>query len=345
MNFVACPHCKMQVIPKLDGTCPSCQKRIAKATVQLADRGEISGKLPERLSEAEASFRVPEVTARPRASRSTLQPVKLKAGGILLEAAGIAWQHRVLWLSFLAEYIFTALALLWLWFDLRLVLWAWLLVAVVLAFIGAAICSRGTLSLQRGETHLELGRLIRESLPYFWRLAATSLLTALIAILVSIPFIFLLAFAFVAISGPNATGTPLSIFGAIFGIPLQILFTAYVQLCCMACLVEDRGVFDAIRRGWQVFGTNLTASSGMAIWLFLCLLPVYAPSLLFRFLPSAMALGFLAKALRPLNLGLIALAVCVSLVLAAWLTVFQQAAWTLTYLRLTHHRPAKKAHA
>jgi uncharacterized Zn finger protein (UPF0148 family) len=35
MNITTCPYCKMKVIPKEDGTCPSCQSIISQKEEEL----------------------------------------------------------------------------------------------------------------------------------------------------------------------------------------------------------------------------------------------------------------------------------------------------------------------
>jgi hypothetical protein len=43
MGIVTCPHCQMRVLPKMDGTCPSCQVNIQEEQVNTQEEQEILG--------------------------------------------------------------------------------------------------------------------------------------------------------------------------------------------------------------------------------------------------------------------------------------------------------------
>lgn len=223
-----------------------------------------------------------------------------------------------------------------------------LILIVLKIFLGTI----GTIGLIRGaqladqdlEAHLTFGELFKGSLPYFWRVFLLNLLVGIVAFFVAI----FLAVGFIL-------GTVITFgIGLICLIPLLCLLVpvaiaigVIIEQATIAIVVEDLGVMDGLRRGWEVVKTN--AGSMVVMWLILGLairgivgiilgLPmilVFAPLLI----------GLFANAQQALQTGLIVSLVCcaaylpVLIILGGILESYVRSAWTLTFLRLT--KPAQ----
>ena len=126
-------------------------------------------------------------------------------------------------------------------------------------------------------------------------------------------------------------------------IPLGFLASVYLQQSTIAIVVEDRGVFDGLRRGWQVFRQNLGVMivMGLILWvavggiggliiaspLFLLMAPIIVAMV--NNTSQAWMSAFLIS-------GLCLLAYLPFLiVLNGALQSYIAAAWTLTFMRLT----------
>jgi hypothetical protein len=215
-----------------------------------------------------------------------------------------------------------------------------IVVAVFLGTIGRVGLIRGTQQAEGGAASLVFGELFSGSMPYFWRVFGLGLLVGLLALIVGG------GIAVLAILGAVAT---LGI-GLICLIPLICVLVpvfwfigVVVEQASIAIVLENLGVMDGLRRGWEVVRLNLGTMIVMALILVLGVggiggliigLPV-----VFIVLPAV--LGGVVGTNQSIGGGLFLAAVCfiaylpVLLVLNGILRSYIETAWTLTFMRLT----------
>jgi hypothetical protein len=235
--------------------------------------------------------------------------------------------------------------------QIAIFLAAFFLVIVLFSIIAIFITTIGRIALVRGawqadrdvNARLNFGELFSGSLHYFWRVFLLGLLVGL----------GMLAFGFVAflifVGGVIITlGLGLCLLPLLCLLaPLAWVVNVLQQQATIAMVVEDLGVFDGLRRAWQVMRSN--PGPLIVMWLILTL-GVSGIGGLIIGLPLLLALTplFLGiffgdqQALR--NMLVIALLCCtayfpVLLILGGALRSYVDTAWTLTFLQLTNPAP------
>lgn len=214
------------------------------------------------------------------------------------------------------------------------------LVAIFLTTIGRVGLVRGTVQADSGLTHLSFSELFSGSLPYFWRVFGLNLLIGIIL--------------FSAVVGAIIFGTLTTVltFGVFLIclipslcllIPLWGIIDAWVIQANIAIIVDDVGIIEALGRSWRLITKNL----GPIIVMVLIL------TLGFSFI-GGLLIGlpffgiFGATAWRLYQMGglidlssvwvgllLMAIYLPIFILLIGVLRSYIDAAWTLTYLRLT----------
>jgi len=221
------------------------------------------------------------------------------------------------------------------------------ILAIVLSTVGRIGIVRGTLEADAGATRLTFGELFNGSFPYFWRVFGLNLLFGLL--------IFLAVFLLVGF-GILAAIVTLGI-GLICLIPLICLLaplgwfvSVIIEQANAALVVDDLGVFDAVRRGWQVVRDNLGETILMGLILiigggivgFLFALPfgIFAIPLI-----ASLATGTSSSLAWGAGISIlcVVLYLPVLLVLSGILRAYIGSSWTLTYLRLTGRTPVPPA--
>ncbi len=139
-----------------------------------------------------------------------------------------------------------------------------IVLALLLGTMGRIGLIRGTAQADAGAEHLGFGQLWDESRPYFWRIFLLSLLIFVALLIVLVPLIAL---------GVTFTALTLGI-GLLCMLPLFcILVVAFwalglvVQQAELAIVIENLGIEAGLRRGWQVFRSNLGPM--LIMWLIL----------------------------------------------------------------------------
>lgn len=292
-------------------------------------------------------------------------------GQVLSRAWKIIWRHKVLWLfGILAscgsaggnaggvqssfsdggagpEYYFNQIPqeqVILLACVIFIVVLILVVLAIFLSTIGRIGVIRGTLQAenQGEEARLQFGELFSGSMPYFWRVFGMNLLVGLG-----------LALAITIIIVPLAIVLALSVVGLICLIPLIILLIplawlvgVWLEQASVAIVVNDLGIGDALRQGWEVIRANLGTMIVMALILYLGVglvggLIIGLPLAIIVFPAMASIASGADQALRG---GLLVAALCFvawlpfAIVLNGILQTYIKSAWTLTYLRLTRPR-------
>jgi len=293
-------------------------------------------------------------------------------GNVLSRAWQIIWKHKVLWIfgilagcsgnggganNFRASYQgsessqqfqpymdqFQSMPQ-WLIALIVIVLILVVLLLVVLSIflgtIGRIGLIRGTQQAEGGAASLSFGELFSGSTPYFWRVFGLNLLVGLAIAVIGI------LFAILAVAGTVVTlglGLLCLLPLVCVLVPVVWFVSVIVEQASIAIVIENLGVMDGLRRGWELVRANLGTMIVMALILLLGVgviggliigLPVAA------FVIPAIIGGAVAGE-RAFGGGLVFALVCfvaylpVLLVLSGILRGYIESAWTLTFLRLT----------
>jgi hypothetical protein len=228
---------------------------------------------------------------------------------------------------------------------LLLVIWA---VTVFLGTIGRVGLIRGTYEAEAGAEKLIFGQLFSESTPYFWRIFGLSLIVGIpILVVLAVLIAALVAFAVSASNGNDAARVgvfgiaPLLIGCFCLLIPVMFVVGMIIRQAENAIVLEDLRVLPAISRGWDIFRANLGPIILMAIILavmgvivgVIVALPVLAVVV-----PAAVTFAInKSQNWTPMIFAGICLClyIPVAWVLNGIITAYTEAAWTLTYMRLT----------
>jgi membrane-anchored glycerophosphoryl diester phosphodiesterase (GDPDase) len=280
-------------------------------------------------------------------------------GEILTRAWQIIWKHRILWIfgilascsrgggggggggngsgssgngtAQLNQWISGHVGLVILLVIILIIL---ILLFAFLGTIGKIGLIKGTYKAEQGADHLIFGELFSESVPYFGRVFGLGLLLVLVSLIIFIP-IFLIGILTAGIG--FACLLPL----ICILIPALIVVGIIIEQANNAMVLEELGIKDGVRRGWEVVRSNLGPVILMAVILGVISIVIgliVAIPILIVVIPAVFAY---AAGNAQSNTPLIVMGVCICLylpfaiVLQGILTAYIQSAWTLTYMRLT----------
>lgn len=211
-------------------------------------------------------------------------------------------------------------------------------ISVFLGTIGRIGLIRGTYQADTGAERLNFGELFSTSMPYFWRVFGLSLLIGVITLILLVPVV-LVSVAFAALTAGLGLLCILPVICLL--VPLLWGLSVVIEQANAAIVLDDLGIGDGFRKGWDVVRNNIGTMILLALILF-----IGSGVISFIFaIPIAAAVIPLLFGLSAENTGAIWTAVLccavyfpVLLVLSGVLTAYVQSVWALTYLRLT--RPA-----
>ena len=215
-----------------------------------------------------------------------------------------------------------------------------IVLAILLGTVGRVGLIRGVVKAEEGAQRLTFGELWRESLPYFWRVFGLNLLVGVIMIVTFLVLLF---------PGILLTAATMGMF-VLCLIPLICLLLpimwavmVVVEQANIALVVENLGIVDAIKRGWQVVRENV--GSMIVMWLILVLgvglvggMIIGLPLIV---VAAPLVVGYASGTYDAIRSGWITFGVLlliylpILLVLSGILKSYVASAWTLTFLRLT----------
>lgn len=207
-----------------------------------------------------------------------------------------------------------------------------IVLALFLGTIGRIGLIRGTYQAEQGAESLVFGELFSGSMPYFWRVFGLSFLVGLAFLLLMLPLI-----AFGVLTAGIGFACLLPLFCLL--IPVGMVVNIILEQSNAAMVLENLGIADGFRRGWNIVKSNVGPVLVMAILLgvigFVVGLVIALPIIIAVF---PLAFGLAGGATNMLWVAGICCAIYfpILLVLSGIMTSFIQSAWTLTYLRLTH---------
>jgi hypothetical protein len=202
--------------------------------------------------------------------------------------------------------------------------------AILLGAIGRAGLIQGTAQVDQGAEKLSFGELFSSSLRYFWRLFGLGLLVGIGT------FLFVLFI-----------GVPFSIItcgiGVIVLIIILFLLPVFVEQSTIAIVVEDVGIIDGLKRGWDVFKDNLGSMiiMGLILNIGIGLIAALIIGIPMALLLIPIVTAAIAGGEEFLGAGFFISAICfvafipVLIAFVGILRSYISSAWTLTYLRLT----------
>lgn len=222
----------------------------------------------------------------------------------------------------------------WIFIIIGLAVLLLIVISIFLGTIGRIGLIKGSYQAEMGAEKLAFGELFSTSLPYFWRVFGLSFLIGLAFFLLIIPLVLL---------GVITAGVALVCLIPLICllIPVGLAVGILIEQANRAIVLEDLGIIDGLKRGWEIFRANIWQVIVMALILFgisLVLGIIIALPILIVVFPTifAFAMGE-GRSFTPLYIALacICLYAPISWVLNGILNTFTHSAWTLTYLRLT----------
>jgi hypothetical protein len=169
-------------------------------------------------------------------------------------------------------------------------------------------------------------------MPYFWRVFGLNFLIGLAIFAIFVPLILL---------GVVTAGIGFVCLLPIFCllIPIGWILSIIIEQAQAAIVLEDLGIMDGLKRGWQIVKTNAMPTILMSLILgvgsFIVGLIVAIP-LILAFIPALMSMSAIRESLVPLYISLAccALYMPVLIFFNGILTAYIQSAWTLTFMQL-----------
>jgi hypothetical protein len=221
---------------------------------------------------------------------------------------------------------------LWIIFAFIAVVILFSLLLYFLGIVGKIGLIRGTYKAERGVERLDFGGLFSDSLPYFWRVFGLAFIIGLAFVLIFIPLILL---------GVLTAGVGfLCILPLICVlIPVALVVSVVLEQANAAIVLENKKMFDGLRRGWEVVRHN----AGVMVIMALILLfggGIVGVILALPIILAVFPLMFGLMEGQPTRVVWIA-GLCivaylpVIIVLNGILTAYIQSVWTLTFMRLT----------
>jgi hypothetical protein len=238
-------------------------------------------------------------------------------------------------------------------FVVLIILFMLIVTAITLAVstVGRVGLIQGTVQADQTDDELEkltFVELFNSGKPFFWRVLGLNLLIGL-AVFVLVLLIMLPVIALTVVTMGIGMFCLIPLICLL--IPVGWLAGIIIQQVNIALVVEDLGIIESLQRGWEIFRENIgnlvVIGLILGVGRFIIGLIIAVPFILL-FFPMMMGalLGGLAEVEFALGGGLLVAGLCflaylpVLWLLSGMLMAYIQAAWTLTYLRITQG-PAK----
>lgn len=225
---------------------------------------------------------------------------------------------------------------LWIIIVIGIVIILLSLVSYALGMMGRIGLIKGTYKAENGAESLSFGEIWSESMPYFWRIFGLNFLIGLVFFVILVPLIL-----FGVLTAGIGFLCIIPLLCVI--VPLSWVFALILEQAQPAIVLEDLGMLDGFKRGWQIVKSNAGAMIVMALILgvgSVILSVVVALPIFIAVVPLVMGAGSLRESLTPVYIFLAccALYMPVLIFFNGVLTAYIQSAWALTYLRLAKPR-------
>jgi len=231
---------------------------------------------------------------------------------------------------------------LWLFIAIMvLVFLVIILISVFLGTIGRLGLIKGSFEAERGAEALAFGELFSTSMPYFWRVFLLSFLIGLALFIIIVPIVVIGVLSVVGI----ACLIPI----ICLLIPVGFVLSIVIEQANRAIVLENLGMFDGLKRGWEIARSNIGPLIIMGLMLggiTLVLGIIIALPIFIVIFPTVIAFATgEGQSFTPIYIAVacICLYAPISLALNGVVTTFTQSAWTLTYMRLTQNPECSEA--
>jgi len=203
--------------------------------------------------------------------------------------------------------------------------------SIFLGTIGRIGLIRGTYQAEGGAERLNFGELFSGSMPYFWRVFGLALLIGLLSLLVILPLVFF---------GVITAGIGFLCILPLICILVPILWgiSVVIEQANVAIVLENLGIADGLRKGWDVVRANIGPMILLALILFIgsgvvgfiIAIPIIAAVIPLIF-------GAATNNTNPVWITALCCAAYfpILLLLSGILNAYVQSVWALTYMRLT----------
>ena len=293
----------------------------------------------------------------------------MQIGEVLSKAWTMIWKHKVLWIfGILAgisgvnttsswsqsresqqvpsqfENFFNQVSDWQIALFVGLIILVVVLLVVVLVFLntmGRIGLVRGASQADRGAARLSFSELFRGGLPYFWRVFGLNLIVGLAFALIIILIVLASIPLAITVVGLFCVIPVFCLLG-----PLGFVVNMVIEQSNNAIVLEDKGIMDGLRRGWEIVRNNL----GQIILLGLVLMLIswgvgFVIGLPFAIFLAPLLAGIIIGTDVSLSSGSLITVLClvgylpILLLLNGILQGYIHSTWTLAYLRLTNRNP------
>lgn len=227
----------------------------------------------------------------------------------------------------------------WVWVLAAILLMALIVVSIFLGIVGRTGLIRGASQGDSDPVKLSFGELWRESLPFFWRIFLLDLLYFGVGLAVTL--ILVLPLILLTVLSLGLIWLCLIPLICLL-VPVMWALDIFIKQSYIALINDNLGVFDAVKRAWQIFKPNVGHMIIMGLILFfgsLVIGLIISLPVLIAVLP--VVFGFMNNTAESMRSGVIAALVIfaiympVGILLSGILRSYIYTAWTLTYRRLS----------
>ncbi len=223
---------------------------------------------------------------------------------------------------------------LWIFIVLGVVVLLLVALSIFLGTVGRIGLIKGSYQAEMGAERLAFGELFSASLPYFWRVFGLSFLIGLAFFVLIVPLVLLGIFT-------AGVGFLCLLPLICLLVPVAIAVGILIEQTNRAMVLEELGIFDGLRRGWEIARSNIGPVIVMALILFgisLVLGIVFALPVFIVVIPTIFTFAAgKGQSFTPLYVAMVCICLYtpVAWLLNGILSTYTQSAWTLTYMRLT----------
>jgi hypothetical protein len=284
-------------------------------------------------------------------------------GEVLTSAGKITWKNKSLWWFGIFLGFFVLIIFLFAFIpisipiflraqrmDLFFLAMAGFFIVFVVFFLVIYVASvlfqtattLGVLRASQDEEPIPLIQLIKNSMPFFWRvLGVMALYTSALMIVNLILQMVLLVLVVATLGIGMLCTTPL----IMLQYPLTFVAAAWLEQSVNGVIVDNMNIMDAVKQGWQIIRNNLLAMGlvmivvylGIGIVSMIVMMPMLAPLFFVPLVVLRSDLNWMVLAITLLCVGISA---PLFAVLSGWSMVFTKSTWVLTYLCLTRPTPS-----
>jgi len=292
--------------------------------------------------------------------------VNFELGEVLTRAWQISWKHKSLWwfgvffgliMSIIFPLMFTPMFLPFLMenrsmdmllvfmFGFTILFFGIIAIMYPVSAVVQTALTLGVLHADQDAEPISLSELIKNSLPFFWRILGVMTLYAIAVILINLVLQAVITLVTIVTFGLGMLCmTPLML----LLYPVMFLSIVWMEQAVNGIIIDKMEIMDAIKQGWHIIRNNLLSIVLVMVVVYfgvgmvsgMIILPMMIP---FMVLPLSFMEG------EP-NLTIISISLLCSVafgplfaLINGWAMAFTKSAWVLTYLRLTRpvneHQP------